>query len=210
MPVDLSAREWQLLGAMRARKTPLDVAAEWGTSRQNVDKIRRGLERKGVIVRRSDVPWWMKYSKDYPWIVRDGLDVRYEPAVPPDAEFRVLYPTDQTEGLVVPTIRVVRWDTGGWTVQGLPAGAWRDGRVAVMEHRVVWCRRAGDDRSWAFPAPVDRMWMEDHTVAEFERKPAKEYRLRLTPKQRVGLTQCIAAVVGVDPILELSVPAARE
>jgi hypothetical protein len=48
------------------------------------------------------------------------------------------------------------------------------------------------------------MWMEDHTVAEFERKPAKEYRLRLGPELRAGLTQCIAAVLAVDPVLELS------
>lgn len=207
VPIDLSPREWQLLEAMRARKTPIAIAGEWGTSRQNVDNVRRDLERKGVIIRRGEVPVWMKYSEEYPWTIPNDLDVRYAPAVPPDAVFHVLYPAD-TAGLEVPPIRVARWD--GWTVQGLPA-ARPDGLAGVMEHRVVWCYHDGDDRSWSFPAPVNRRdhpvrWMEAHTVDEFEVKPAKPYRLVLTPHRRAGLTQCIAAVVGVDPVLEMSEP----
>lgn len=208
VPVDLSAREWQLLAAMRDRKPPLQIAEEWGTSRQNVDQVRRKLARKGVIVRDARIPRWMRYSEAYPWTVVDGLDVRYEPAVPPAAVFHVLYPAGQTEGLEVPPIRVVQWE--GWTIQGLPA-ARTDGHVGAMEHRVVWCVQDGDARSWSFPAPVSRRdipvrWMEAHTVDEFEVKPSRKYRLRLTPGQRAGLTRCIAAVVGVEAVLELSGP----
>jgi hypothetical protein len=204
-PIVLSHREWELLEAMRQRKEPTKIAEEWGTSRQNADNIRRGLQRKGVIIRRGEIPVWMKYSEDYPWIIREDLEVRYAPAIPPEAVFRVFHPVEQTTGLVAVPTRVVRWASEGWTVQGLPARA--EAQPGVMTHRVVWCRRDTDNREWVFAASVGQRWLETHTVQEFQTAPpTRRHRVRLTPELRVGLTRCVAVAIGVDAVLDLSVP----
>jgi MarR family protein len=210
MPVDLSAREWDLLEALRDRKIPADIAREWGTSKQNIANIIASLAAKGVIVRGDDSRPWVMYSCGYPWTVPNDLDVRYQPAVPPAAELRARYATDSRTDRTVPPIRIVRWDEGGWTVQGIPACR-PDGIIpshASPDEVVVWCVRDGDrhPRSWAFEARRGLRWLESHTVEQFETRPSSKYRLRLTPTLRENLTLAIAAVIAVEPVLDITAP----
>lgn len=202
MPIDLSQREWQLLEAMRLRETPFDTAQKWGTTRQNVDNVRRELERKGAIIRRKDVPWWMFYSDEYPWVIPDGLEVRYEPALPPNAELRAIYPRDSVGDMTVAPIRIVRWDDAGWTVQGLPT-ARRDGKIKAMLERVVWCIH-DDDRSWSFPAWVEEPWMESFTREELTLTRSPDRQLVMDPELLRAMTEMIAAVIGVPAVLDIT------
>jgi DNA-binding CsgD family transcriptional regulator len=213
VPIDLSTREWQLLDAMRAGKSSGEIAQEWGTSRQNVGNIIDSLRDKGVISRRPGVP--LSYASAYPWVVADGLDVRYMPALPPDAELRARYATDSRSDKTVPPIRLVRWEPGGWTFQGIPVLR-ADGvrpSLARPDQMLVWCVRDvegdADAQSWAFPARLRQRWHETQTVFEFESRPSPKYRLRLSPELRRDLTECIAAVLAVDPVMDLSVPTPR-
>lgn len=202
MPIDLSRREWQLLEAMRARKVSVAIAAEWGTTRQNVDNTRRELELKGVIVRRTDLPRWISYAQEYPWTIPDGIDVRYEPALPPDAKFRAIYPKESVTDLTVPPIRAARWDEIGLTVQGLP-GARRDGSTKPMLERVVWVVH-DDDRTWSFPAWVEESWMESFTREELVTTRTEDHQLQMNDELLRALTEMIAAVVGVPAVLDIT------
>lgn len=210
VPIDLSAREWALLDALRAQKIPADIAREWGVTPQRIANIIDSLREKGVILRTDQSRPGVMYSCGYPWTVPDGRDVRYQPALPPEAELRARYATDSRSDRSVPPIRIVRWDHGGWTVQGIPVCR-PDGvspSHSTPDEVVVWCVRDGDQqpRSWVFEARVGQRWLESRTVEQFEHRPSPRYRLRLTPALREHLTVMVAAVLAVDPVLDLTVP----
>jgi DNA-binding CsgD family transcriptional regulator len=205
--VDLTDREWDLLEAMRAHKTPQQIAAEWGTKRSNVNERIRDLQRKGVIRRRSDLPIHTCYAETYPWVFVEDIDVRYKPALPPEAEFRVKYPTDSRKDMSVSPIRFVRWDS--WTVQGLPACR-PDGqqpRDAAPDRIVVWCQH-GETLSWCFTAALKRPWLESFTDDKLDRPSesgGRRHSIHWSDKTRQVLTQMIAAAIGVKAVMDLSV-----
>jgi hypothetical protein len=205
---ELTEREWQLLQAMRAHKTPQQIAADWGITRAGVDNCRRKLEHKGVIRRRGDLPLTARYTEDYPWTFPGDLDIRYRPAIPPTAEFRVKYATDSRRDMTVPPIRFVRWDGGGVTVQGIPVCR-PDGQepyTAVPEDLVVWVV-ADAGPQWVFVARRGRWWLESWTCNELHRVADKQSRVvrdRLLAGYRVEVTQLIAAAIGAHPVLDLT------
>lgn len=194
---DLTEREWQLLEAMRRRELPVDIARSWGATPQAVDHVRRGLETKGVIVRDPGVPGFVRYSTRYPWIESDlGREVRYRPALPKTAVLRALYPADSRRDRSVAPIRFVRWDEGGWSVQGVPVCP-PDGKKsdsAVPDRKVVWCLSdAGQEV--LFTARVGQRWLESYTV--------ERIKGALTVSWRQVLTAMIGAAVGVGVVWDL-------
>lgn len=210
-PADLTPREWELVNAIRDRKTTTQIAEEWDISRPGVDLVRDRLMKKGVVYRVGEIPLWMSHAVEYPFRVDDRRDVRYKPAVPPDAKFRALWPTDSKNDLSVTPIRVVRWprdneDVGGWVVEGLPTvdPEGRSPARLVPDRRVVWCLgsiQAGGKEAVdvAFSVSVKHPWAESHTQAAF-----RKFRVELSRPNLEGLTLMIAAVVAVNPVLDIT------
>ena len=205
--VALTDREWQLLDQLKAGRSTVETARAWGTSRQNVSNLYTALIAKGVIRHPSHVEH-LHWDEQYPWVFPDGVELRYRPALPPDATLRAVYPTDSTRDMSVATIRFVRWDAGGFTVQGLPPRRPDNAppRVKVPEHRVVWVTRDDDERSWSFAARIDQDWCESWTVRELRTDRVPKQRLGMSEYDRENLTLMIAAAVGVNAVLDLNAP----
>ena len=200
----LPQRQQLYLEAVRDKKTPEQIAREWGTSRQNVDNTRRALIRKGLIHRRDGVPRWMKYAKKYPLQIVSKEVQQSRVLLPPEATLRELHPRESLIGLTLEPITVVKWPAQQLTVQGIPVirPDLKRIRVAQPEHRIVWAVH-DDGRQWVFAANRLRMWAESHTVQEFIRNPGAptwggdEEAVR-------NLTLVVAAAVGVEAALDLT------
>lgn len=205
--MQLSPRQWQYIDALRARKTPEQIAVDWGTSRQRVDNIRRELEQLGMIRRRQDLPWTQRYSSEqYPLeVVDDRLPPRS--TIPEKVLLRPIYPTVGKGNLTVTPTMLVHWPEKDWSVQAVPTVHPRGlspTHTAPTDTRLVWCLRMTDGASWVFPARVGARWLETYTVEEFQQRPAAKYRLELTVELRQQLTEMIATALEVDPVMDIS------
>lgn len=205
---DLTDREWEFLDAIKAHRTPEDIRREWGVSRSYVGNLTRALEAKGVIQRRDGVPPFTRYTQEYPWVPVDDIEVRYKPAVPPDATFKVKYPLTSRRDMTVQPIRFLQWAAVGVTVQGIPVCRPDDLEPysGGPEHRVVWITTV-EGPGWVFVTELVPLWHESWTGNNLTRrgdKQGKRVRARLLGEHRVGVTQLIAAAIGAKPVFDVT------
>lgn len=210
---DLTDREWQLLDAIRAHQAPEDIREQWGVTRSYVGNLTRNLEKKGVIQRRGDVPPYTRYTEEYPWVPVEDIEVRYKPAIPPSAVFKVKYPAMTRRDMTVRPITFLQWPPGGVTVQGIPVCR-PDGQEpysAAPEHRIVWLT-VDEGPEWVFVTRLGPLWLESWTCNELTPRAdqqGKRVRDRLVGQYRAEVTQLIAAAAGAQPVMDMTASSDR-
>jgi 23S rRNA pseudouridine2457 synthase len=107
------------------------VQVEGSPSREALDRLARGVDLGEYVTRPANVaavdePAWL-WPRDPPIRVRKAIPTAWLRVELSEGRNRQLRRMTAAVGL--PTLRLVRWSIGEWTLRGLAPGQWRRSRV---------------------------------------------------------------------------------
>ena len=110
------------------------VQVEGDPTREALERLARGVDLGAYVTRPANVaavdePAWL-WPRDPPIRARKAIPTAWLRVELFEGRNRQLRRMTAAVGL--PTLRLVRWSVGAWTIEGLAPGAWRRARVRVL------------------------------------------------------------------------------